>query len=121
MEEIIEKLKAVIIQENSQLRQEMKQDMDDLRQEMRQDMDNLRQEMKQDMKDLRKEILDKQFVFENDYGKKIDAIFDYVQFHQKNNLKRFDSISSLEKRVNLAEIQILDHEKRITALERKKV
>lgn len=56
-----------------------------------------------EMDHLRKEILDKQFLFEDEYGKKIDAIFEYVQFHQKINLQRFDKIKELEKRVSILE------------------
>ena len=69
--------------------------------------------------EMAQKILDRQFVFEDEYGRKIDAIFEYVEFHQKNNLQRFDRISNLEDRVEKNELQILDHEKRISALERK--
>lgn len=99
---------------------EMLYKMDNRLDKMDQKIDNVKTELNQSMDDLRKEILDKQFVFEDEYGKKIDAIFDYVQFHQNNNLKRFDKISDLEKRVETVEVHHLNHEKRISALERKR-
>ena len=129
MEEMIEKIKDVIVQENDKLREELKETMnqenDKLREElvelMNQKNEELRQELKQDLKNLEKAILDRQFVFENEYGTKIDAIFDYVQFHQKNNLKRFDRIDEVEKKVEVIQIHDFDHEKRISNLERKRV
>ena len=67
------------------------------------EMDNLRKDVKQDISDFEKRILDRQFLFEEEYGKKIDAIFEFVQFHQKTNLQRFDKINDLEKRVSALE------------------
>ena len=96
---------------------EMNQKLDEFKEEVKQENAKLRQEMN----DLAKEILDKQFVFEDEYGKKIDAIFEFVDFHQKNNLKRFDRISDLENRVGIEEKTSLNHEKRILVLERKKL
>ena len=46
--------------------------------QMHQKIDNVKTELNQSMDDLRKEIFDKHFVLEDEYGKKIDAIFDYV-------------------------------------------
>ncbi len=89
--------------------------------EMHKEMNCLREEVNQNMNHLAQKILDRQFVFEDEYGRKIDAIFEYVEFHQKNNLQRFDRINKLEDRVEKNGLQILDHEKRISALERKSV
>lgn len=99
---------------------EMKQEMTGMKQELvdvKQELTGVKQEMAErfdetdrkfdnvyvEMDHLRKEILDKQFLFEDEYGKKIDAIFEYVQFHQKINLQRFDKINELEKRVSILE------------------
>ena len=70
---------------------------------MDQKMDDFKNEMNQKMDDFKKEMLDRQFLFEDEYGKKIDAIFEYVQFQQKTNLQRFDRIDDLEKRVSALE------------------
>ena len=43
----------------------------------------LRDELKQEMNNLSKQILDRQFLFESEYGKKIDVMYNYVQFHQE--------------------------------------
>lgn len=128
MEEIVEKLKEVILEENDKLREEVRttinQENKKLREEFKETIqhenDKLREEVKQNMQDLSKEILDRQFVFESEYGTKIDAIYDYVQFHQNTNLKRFDWITDLEKRVDEIEVHNFNHEKRISTLERKK-
>lgn len=147
MEKIVEKLKDIILVENDKLRQEFKetisQENDKLRQEFKetigeetgklrqemnqkfddvqQQMNGLCQEVNKNMNDLAKEILDRQFVFENDYGTKINAIYEYVQFHQEKNLQRFDRITNIEQRVDEIELHNFDHEKRISILERRKV
>lgn len=105
----------------AEMNQKFDKKFDEMHKEMHKEIDNLRQEVNQNMNHLAQKILDRQFVFEDEYGRKIDAIFEYVEFHQKNNLQRFDRISNLEDRVETTELQILDHEKRISALERKKV
>lgn len=121
MDEKLDRFKEEVKQENEKLRQEMNQKIDDLEQKMDQKMNDLEQKMNHKMEDLAKEILDRQFVFEDEYGKKIDAIFEFVDFHQKNNLKRFDRISDVEKRLEIEEEKSLNHEKRISILEREKV
>lgn len=74
-------------------------------------------QLREEMNNLHQEIL----VFEDEYGKKIDVIFEFVDFHQKNNLKRFNRISDLETRVENVENNQFDYEKRISTLERKNV
>ncbi len=77
--------------------------MNNLRDEVKQDMNNLRDKVKQDMNHLEEKIQNRQLLFEDEYGRKIDAIFDYVQFHQKTNLQRFEKIDELEERVSVLE------------------
>jgi len=54
---------------------------------------------------LQKTILDKQFVFEQEYGKKIDLMYDAI-------------VTELDARVDRCEMSLFDHEKRNSVLER---
>lgn len=109
VEEKILLLLAEMKKELTEMKQEMtemKQELVDVKQEMAERFDETDRKFDNvyvEMDHLRKEILDKQFLFEDEYGKKIDAIFEYVQFHQKINLQRFDKINELEKRVSILE------------------
>ncbi len=112
MEEKIILLLAEMKKELIQMRQEisgMKQKIIQLKQEMthiKQEMSEKFDDVYEKMDEFKKEILDRQFVFEDGYGKKIDAIFEYVQFHPKTNLQRFEKIDDLEKRVSVLESKI---------------
>ena len=87
----------------SSFREEVEENMNSFRKEIKENMSSFREEINQKMKHFSKDMLDTQFVFEDEYGKKIDAIFEYVQFHQKTNLQRFNKINDLEKRVSALE------------------
>ena len=81
-EELRQELRQEFKQENEKLAQRMEQKMD-------QKMDDLSSEVKQEFAQVEKKlnhlseevnyIIDKQVVFKDEYGTKIDAMFDYVQ------------------------------------------
>ena len=75
------------------------QEIDNLREETNQNIGNLRQELNESMENFHQEMLDRQLVFEEEYGKKIDVIFDCVQLQQKNNLQILNKMEELEKKV----------------------
>lgn len=70
--------------------------------------------------DVRQEILDQQFLFEQEYGIKIDAIFDAVTLELDKNLEKSEKLHRLEKRMDRNDVTIFSHEKRISTLELKR-
>ncbi len=69
---------------------------------------------------VRQEILDQQFLFEQEYGIKIDAIFDAVTLELDKNLEKSEKLHRLEKRIDRTDVTIFGHEKRISTLELKR-
>ena len=69
------------------------------------------------IEEVRQEILDQQFLFEQEYGIKIDAIFDAVTMELDKNLEKSEKIRTLEKRADRHDAVMLGYEKRISKLE----
>ena len=67
---------------------------------------------------LQKTILDKQFLFEHEYGKKIDLMYDAIVTELDKNQEKSEKIRKLDARVDRCEMSLFDHEKRISVLER---
>lgn len=72
------------------------------------------------IEEVRQDILDQQFLFEQEYGIKIDAIFDAVTLELDKNLEKSKKLHRLEKRMDRNDVTILGHEKRISTLELKR-
>ena len=66
-----------------------------------------------------KNLTDKMFLFEQEYGNKIDAIFDAVILEKDKNIEKSEKIRKLDKRVESNEAKIFGHERRISVLELK--
>ena len=81
-------------------------------------IDRVEKTLKGEMKQLERTILDRQFLFETEYGKKIDMIYDAVVLELDNNLEKSEKIRKLDARMDKSEIKVFDHEKRISILER---
>jgi len=120
MQNIVEDLKTFIIQENQKLKSELKQELkQELRQDLREDLrEDFRNELKTSIDTLRQEMISRFFVLETELGKKIDIIYDYVMLQKEIFGEKFENLRSLEKRTETNEIRVLDHEKRISILER---
>ncbi len=119
--------------------QELLQDMKELRQEVGERFDDFEKkvdqkfvefEKKVDQKfvefekkvnqkfdSFEKKVLGQHFLFENEYGIKIDAIFDAVTLELDKNLEKSEKIGKLEGRMNRNEVAVFNHEKRISKLE----
>ncbi len=145
MEKLVEELKAFIVEENKKLkddlrqefkqdmntlkqelkqdtnnlREELKQDTNNLREELKQDTNNLREELKQDINELRQEMINRFFIFETEFGRKIDIMYDYMMLQREIYQQKFETLRDLDKRMDIGEIRNLDYEKRISILERK--
>ncbi len=79
--------------------------------------EELRTEMKQEMNNMEKRILDQLFLFEQEYGTKIDAIFDAVTLELDKNLEKSVKIRKLDGRIDRCEATLFNHEKRISNFE----
>ncbi len=79
----------------------------------------LKNEIDQKIGDAKKQILDQHFLFEHEYGTKIDAIFDAVSLELDKNKEKSEKIRKLETRIEQNEIKIFNHEERISRLETK--
>ncbi len=91
----------------------MEQRFDQKFEEMDQKFDQKFNEIHQELTQIR----NRQFLFEQEYGTKIDAIFDAVSLELDKNKEKSEKIRKLEKRVDRNEVQIFSHEKRISRLE----
>lgn len=115
-----DKLREEFRQENEKIRQDFKQDNDKLREEFKQENKTLREELHEEMNDFRKEMLDKMFLFEQDYGAKIDAIFD-VAIMQKDIIQTvYKNQEELKIRVDNLDIKLLALDQRVFKLEHPK-
>ena len=66
---------------------------------------------------VKKEIMDRQFLFEENYGTKIDAILDAVTLELDKNLEKSEKIRKIDDRMDRAEVNIFGLEKRVSNLE----
>ena len=102
--------------------EEMESKFDKKFEEMDNKLERKFEELKAENRELReeiREIREQQFVFEHEYGKKIDAIFDAVTMELDKNLEKSKKIRKLEERTDRSEIILFDHEKRISKVELK--
>ncbi len=65
------------------------------------------------------EVKNQQFLFEHEYGTKIDAIFDAVTMELDKNLEKSEKIRKLGQRMDKSEVKLFGFEKRISSLELK--
>ncbi len=125
MEEMFAQLKEFITKENEKLCQNL--EVREARLEERletklgakfeQQLDKKIEELKKETKQEMQEIREALFVLEHEHGRKIDAIYDALMIHQEKNDKMSENIGILDKRTEKNEMNIFNHEKRISALE----
>ncbi len=63
------------------------------------------------------EVREQQCLFEQEYGTKIDAIFDAVTLELDKNLEKSEKIRKIEGRMDRTEANMFSYEKRISNLE----
>ncbi len=118
-----EKLTAILFQMNQMnqrfehFEQKINQKFNDFEQKINQEFNDFEQKINQKISDSEKRILDQQFLFENEYGIKIDAIFDAVTLELDKNLEKSQKIGKLEGRMDRNEVAVFNHERRISTLE----
>lgn len=109
MEEFVKSIENIIIRENQKLKTELKQE---LKTELKEELST---ELK---KELGQEIQNRFLVFEFEYGRKIDAIYDLVMLQKEKLEDEIEWLKNLNRRLNNVEVDVLNHETRITALEK---
>lgn len=118
--------------EMSDFRKEMKADMIDFKTEMKTEMSDFKTEMRTEMSDFKtgmitemsnfknevsSEIRDRFFVLEEEYGTKINAIYDVVVLNKEISDKKFED---LEKRISTNEMRIIQNALEIDSLKKSK-
>lgn len=108
-ENMEEKILDAIDKKFNEINEKFDQKLQAMDQKFDQKFNEIHQELTQ--------IRNRQFLFEQEYGTKIDAIFDAVSLELDKNKEKSEKIRKLEKRVDRNEVQIFSHEKRISRLE----
>lgn len=121
----MEEMKALLVEFGQNILQEMDRKMDQKIQKLEAKMEDGFQtveakfeENDRKFEQLQKTILDKQFVFEQEYGKKIDLMYDAIITELDKNQEKSEKIRKLGARTDRCEMSLFDHEKRISVLER---
>jgi len=102
------------------LEEKLEQKLDEkLEQKLEEKLDKkLDEKLDKRFKQIETSLNSRLFLFEQEYGTKIDAIYDAVILEQQKNIEKSDKIRKLDKRLDSVEANIFSHEKRISNLER---
>lgn len=95
------------------LRAEIKQSNESLRAEMQQLNTSLRKEMNE----FEKKMLDRMFKFEQDYGKKIDAIFDVAVMQKDNTKELYKNQEKFRIQIDDLDTKFFDLDQRVFKIE----
>ena len=126
-EKLKEELRAEIKQRNEELKEELRAEIKQRNEELE---EGLRSEFKQENKKLEKrledrliermkqEVLDQMFVFESEYGRNINIMFEEIMARNEKRNALEKNFNSLDRRVNKNSAFIFSHESRITTLEK---
>lgn len=150
MEEFVSKIEEIIVRENAKLKDELRAEFqsenaklkDELKTELKSELktelktelgDELGQRFSQELtkqmnelrkslsEELRKEVLDRMFVFEENYGRSINIMFEEIMCKNKKDRNMEKDIIVLERRVDKNSAFIMSHENRIATLEEAKI
>ena len=99
------------------LRGEIKQSNESLREEMKQSNESLKGELYKEINSFERKILDRMFLFEQEYGKKIDAIFDVAVMQKDKVRELYKNQEKLENQVDNLDTKFFDLDQRVFKLE----
>ena len=116
--EKIEQVERILSERINQVEKTLSERIHQVERALNEKIDRVEKTLKGEMKQLERTILDRQFLFETEYGKKIDMIYDAVVLELDKNLEKSEKIRKLDARMDKSEIKVFDHEKRISILER---
>lgn len=71
--------------------------------------------------EIRQQILDHMFVFETEYGRKINIAFEEITAKNHRELIQDETIKNLERRTDMNSAFVHSHEERITVLEKTQI
>lgn len=110
-----DKLLQVMEENNNKLLQIMEVKNNKLKQEIFEEMDRRFEKIDENFKKVDEKIIDSNFYFEENYGRKIDIIFEKLQLEdEKEDVK----IKEFEEFKNQNNAKLLSHDVRITKLEK---
>lgn len=124
-ETLKEELREEIKQSNETLKEELRGEIkqsnealkEELRGEIKQSNEALRNELHEEMNAFEKRMLDRMFLFEQEYGKKIDAIFD-VAVMQKDKIEEvYKNQEKSRIQVDNLNMKVFDLDQRVFKLE----
>lgn len=109
-------------EEMSSFKTEMREEMSSFKTEIKDEMSSFKTEMKDEMSNFKTEIKDeireRFFCFEQEYGRKIDGIYDVVVLNKQITDEK---INDLDKRVKTNEMRIIKNSLEIDSLKSKKL
>ena len=114
MQEIVKEIEQII-------KREVGDKIDGLINEFKADIHSLKDEFSSKFDDLNDQIQilrDSLFVIEHEHGRKIDAIYDLVYLDKELNEPKFQKIEEISSKVDNDHLHILNHEDRLSILEK---
>ncbi len=105
-----------------EFKDDMKNEMSNFKTEIKDEMSNFKSEIKDEISNFKTEVKDeireRFFVFEHDYGRKIDGLYDVVVLNKQIADNKIDE---LEQKVKANDMRIIKNSLDITALNSKKL
>lgn len=124
-----DELREEFKQENAKLKDELRNEFkqenaklkDELRNEFKQESVKLKNKLRNELKsDMKEEILAQMFVFETEYGRNINIMYEEIMARNEKRNALEKNLNSLEIRVNRNSAFVFNHESRIATLEKTK-
>ena len=114
--------KLEIKDEMSSFKTEIKDEMTNFKTEVKNEISDFKTEIKDEMSNFKTEVKDeireRFFVFEHDYGRKIDGLYDVIVLNKQITDNKIDE---LEQKVGANDMRIIKNSLDITSLNSKKV
>ena len=108
--------------EMTSFKSEIKGEMSSFKSDIKNEMSGFKSEMREEMSDFKSEVKDeireRFFVFEQDYGRKIDGLYDVLVLNKQITDSR---INELEQKVDTNDMRIMKNSLDITSLNSRKV
>lgn len=105
-----------------EFKEDMKNEMTSFKSEMKNEMASFKSEMKEEMSNFKVEVKDeireRFFVFEHEYGRKIDGLYDVLVLNKQITDNK---IEELEQKVDTNDMRIIKNSLDITSLNSRKV
>ena len=124
-DELRVEIKEEIAKSEEKLRAEFKQESASLKEELRSEYKRENQKMEKRLEDrlierMKQEVLDYMFVFESDYGRKINIMYEELMARNEKTEALEKSIIALERRVDKNSAFIFHYESQNATLEKTK-